>query len=132
MNRSIEDTQRKRCADTVLVMRSTSCVQGRGGHSGRAFVLRSKHVGLSSLVNKPWLLRVGSDDLIVRPASPRDLTAVAAMHARCSASSLLERYRAGGKGPSVPAMEHMIRDCLSFIAATHRGDSRHGGGGARP
>jgi hypothetical protein len=79
------------------------------------------HSSLIPLVRRPWTLRAGSATLIIRPALTRDLEAVANMHARCSARSLLDRYRAGGRGPSVPALQRQLRRPLSFVAATPRG-----------
>jgi predicted N-acetyltransferase YhbS len=76
---------------------------------------------LVPLVNRPWSLRVGSMQLTIRPGSPQDLEALAKMHARCSARSLLDRYRTGGRGPSVTALHRQLRRPLSFVAATERG-----------
>jgi GNAT superfamily N-acetyltransferase len=67
------------------------------------------------------LLRAGTTNLMIRPAVARDLEAVANMHARCSARSLLDRYRAGGRGPAVTALHRQIRRPLAFVAATQRG-----------
>ena len=79
------------------------------------------HAALIPLVRRPWLLRAGSADLMIRPAVARDLEAVANMHARCSARSLLDRYRTGGRGPSVTALHRQLRRPLAFVAATPRG-----------
>ncbi|MDT4939128.1 MAG: hypothetical protein QOG80_2799 [Pseudonocardiales bacterium] len=81
--------------------------------------------GSSSLaiwVRQPWMVRVGRDNLLIRGTTPRDLTAVAAMHTRCSARSLLERYRAGGRAPSPVAIERALRRTLGFVACTARGE----------
>jgi GNAT superfamily N-acetyltransferase len=80
-----------------------------------------QHAALIPLVRQPWSLRAGSANLIIRPAQSRDLEAVATMHARCSARSLLDRYRTGGRGPSVTALHRQLRRPLSFVAATPRG-----------
>jgi N-acetylglutamate synthase-like GNAT family acetyltransferase len=80
-----------------------------------------RHDSLVALVRQPWLLRVRSGCVLLRPAEPRDLEAVAAMHARCSAQSLLDRYRSGGRGPSVPTMQRMLRRPMSFVVTTRRG-----------
>ncbi|MDP9118400.1 MAG: GNAT family N-acetyltransferase, partial [Actinomycetota bacterium] len=44
------------------------------------------------------------------------------MHARCSARSLLERYRAGGRAPSAVGIERALRRTLGFVACTARGE----------
>jgi GNAT superfamily N-acetyltransferase len=80
-----------------------------------------QHAALIPLVRQPWMLRAGSANLLIRPAGPRDLEAVANMHTRCSARSLLDRYRVGGRGPSVTALHRQLRRPLSFVAATPRG-----------
>jgi GNAT superfamily N-acetyltransferase len=77
---------------------------------------------LAIWVRQPWMVRVGRDNVLIRGTSPRDLTAVALMHTRCSAASLLNRYHAGGRAPSPLAIEHILRRTLSFIACTSRGD----------
>ena len=50
-------------------------------------------------VREPWTLYVDETVLTVRGARPQDLPAVALMHGRCSAKSLLDRYRSGGRAP---------------------------------
>jgi L-amino acid N-acyltransferase YncA len=80
-----------------------------------------QHAALIPLVRRPWSLRAGSADLVIRPAAVRDLEAVANMHARCSARSLLDRYRTGGRGPSITALNRQVRRPLAFVAATQRG-----------
>lgn len=80
-----------------------------------------RHAPLVPLVRQPWLLRVGSNTLVIRGCRPRDLEAVAAMHGRCSAQSLLDRYRLGGRGPSVAALQHLLRRPLGFVAAAPGG-----------
>lgn len=77
---------------------------------------------LAVWVRQPWMVRVGRDNLLIRGTSPRDLTAVAAMHGRCSARTLLDRYRMGGMAPSPVAIEQMLRRTLAFVACTSRGD----------
>lgn len=69
----------------------------------------------------PWLLYLHGSALIVRGAVPRDLPAVALLHGRCSAKSLLDRYRAGGRPPAVIVLEKYVRDPLSFVVATEDG-----------
>jgi len=77
---------------------------------------------LAIWVRQPWMVRVGRDDLLIRGTSPRDLTAVVAMHGRCSARALLDRYRLGGTAPSPIAIEQMLRRTLAFVACTNRGE----------
>lgn len=43
------------------------------------------------------------------------------MHRRCSARSLLDRYRAGGRPPAVIAMDRQLRAPLTFVAETMHG-----------
>jgi GNAT superfamily N-acetyltransferase len=83
-----------------------------------------RHAPLAPLVRQPWMLRVGATTLTVRGADPRDLEGVASMHGRCSAQSLLERYRLGGRAISVPAMQWMLRRPLSFVAVAGDGAVR--------
>jgi GNAT superfamily N-acetyltransferase len=76
---------------------------------------------LGGLARQPWLLRVDSQSLLIRPSRSRDLAAVAAMHGRCSPQSLLDRYRSGGRPPAVLALDYQLRAPLSFIATTRDG-----------
>ncbi len=77
---------------------------------------------LAGLVRQPWLLRVDAATLLIRPSTTRDLRAVAAMHGRCSAQSLLDRYRCGGRPPAVIALDYQLRAPLSFVAMTREGE----------
>ena len=77
---------------------------------------------LTALVRQPWTLRVGSEVLTVRPSAARDLAAVAQMHSRCSARSLLDRYRSGGRPPAVAALDLALRRPYSIVAETPTGD----------
>ena len=77
---------------------------------------------LVALARQPWTLRVGRTPLVVRPATPRDLRAVATMHSRCGARSLLDRYRFGGRPPAVAALDQMLRRPDTVVAATATGD----------
>lgn len=86
---------------------------------------KDSELGTDSLaiwVRQPWMVRVGRDNLLIRGTSPRDLTAVMAMHGRSSARALLDRYRLGGTAPSPIAIEQMLRRTLAFVACTSRGD----------
>lgn len=77
---------------------------------------------LLGLLDEPWMLRVGHRPLLVRPSTARDLTAVAQMHGRCSARSLLDRYRRGGRPPAVVALDAGLRGPYSVVAVTAAGD----------
>jgi GNAT superfamily N-acetyltransferase len=63
----------------------------------------------------PWLLYLDGTALTVRGARPQDLPGVARMHGRCSAKSLLDRYRTGGRAPAIIVLDHQLRDPLSFV-----------------
>jgi predicted N-acetyltransferase YhbS len=79
---------------------------------------RSATEDLIELARRPWTLRVGHQPMIVRPSSVRDLVAVAQMHRRCSARSLLDRYRRGGHPPTSAALDRALRNPLSFVIVT--------------
>jgi GNAT superfamily N-acetyltransferase len=66
-------------------------------------------------------LYVDGTVLTIRGATARDLPGVALMHARCSAKSLLDRYRSGGRQPAIAILDRQIRQPLSFVAATENG-----------
>lgn len=59
--------------------------------------------------------------LTVRGALPNDLPGVAMLHRRCSAKTLLDRYRAGGRAPAVLVLDRDLRESLSFVATTSEG-----------
>ena len=80
------------------------------------------NLSLAVWVRQPWMVRVGDENVLIRGTSPRDYGAVAAMHSRCSARSLLERYRSGGRAPSAVGIERTLRRTLAFVACTSRGD----------
>jgi hypothetical protein len=109
--------------------------------ASRAFTDGGKRYStLVQYVRRAWLMHVRSTTILIRPAVPSDLAAIAAMHSRCSARSLLDRYRAGGRGASVVTLQQQIRRPLAFVAATPRGnviafavaaiDGHHGGDSA--
>src|SRR4051812_2223601 len=77
---------------------------------------------LLPLAREPWVLRVGRTPLLVRPSTARDLSAVAQMHSRCTARDLLDRYRAGGRPPAVAAVDRLLRQPDTVVAATPDGD----------
>jgi hypothetical protein len=78
---------------------------------------RTENTELAELIRAPWTLRVGNKPFLVRPSTARDLPAVARMHASCSARSLLDRYRSGGRAPAVATLENSLRQPFSFVAA---------------
>jgi GNAT superfamily N-acetyltransferase len=96
----------------------------------------SRHRALAPAAQQAWRLRAGGRSLLVRPATSRDLEGVAGLHRRSSAGSLLERYRLGGRAPSVIAVAHLLRSPLAFVAversgavialAVAQGDAHHG------
>lgn len=77
---------------------------------------------LAIWVRQPWMVRVGRHNVLIRGTGPRDLTAVALMHTRCSAGTLLGRYHSGGRAPSPVAIEQMLRRTLGFVACTANGE----------
>src|SRR3954447_9558534 len=77
---------------------------------------------LLTLDREPWVLRVGRMPLLVRPSTARDLSAVAQIHSRCTARDLLDRYRAGGRPPAVAAVDRLLRQPDTVVAATPDGD----------
>ncbi|MEJ5946095.1 hypothetical protein WDZ17_12410 [Pseudokineococcus basanitobsidens] len=54
--------------------------------------------------------------LVVRGAVPADLAALAAMHGRCTGTTLLQRYRAGGRAPSLTALTALLAEPLVVVA----------------
>jgi predicted N-acetyltransferase YhbS len=81
-----------------------------------------RNTSLAVWVRQPWMVRVGSENVLIRGSSPRDFGPVAAMHARTSARSLLEGYRTGGRAPSAVGLERVLRRTLAFVACTGRGE----------
>lgn len=69
-------------------------------------------------IRAPWLLYLDGAVLTVRGAVPQDLPGVALMHRRCSAKSLLDRYRTGGRSPAIIVLDRHVRDPLSFVVTT--------------
>jgi GNAT superfamily N-acetyltransferase len=72
----------------------------------------------AALVHEPWKIRADGGELTVRPSSEHDLAQTAVMHRRCSARSLLGRYRLGGRPPAVLALDRQLRAPLSFVVCT--------------
>jgi GNAT superfamily N-acetyltransferase len=69
----------------------------------------------------PWLLYLDGAALAVRGARPHDLPGVALMHGRCSAKTLLDRYRTGGRAPAIRVLDRQVRDPLCFVVTTDNG-----------
>ncbi len=72
-------------------------------------------------VRERWTLYVDGTILSVRGATPQDLPGVALMHGRCSAKSLLDRYRTGGRAPAIIILDEYVRDPLSFVVTSDDG-----------
>ncbi len=97
---------------------------------------RHAKVELLDLTRRPWHLHIGRTPLVVRPGTVRDLSAVAQLHRRCSARSLLDRYRRGGRSPAGGALDAELRNPFGYVAETDDGtvvataavrrDPRHG------
>jgi GNAT superfamily N-acetyltransferase len=43
------------------------------------------------------------------------------MHGRCTAKTLLDRYRTGGRAPAIVELDRHVRDPLSFVVTTENG-----------
>lgn len=72
---------------------------------------------LLALARRPWALpTVAGGHLLVRGAVPADLAAVVAMHGRSSGQTLLQRYRLGGRAPSLPMVAARLTDPLVVAA----------------
>jgi len=94
----------------------------------------------SSHIRSAFPLYVDGVVLTVRGARAQDLPGVALMHSRCSAKSLLDRYRSGGRPPALIVLDQQVRDELSFVVTSEDGrvvafsragqDARHGAGSA--
>ena len=74
------------------------------------------------LLREPWVLRAGHRRFLVRPTGGGDLAAVARMHRRCSARSLLDRYRRGGCAPTVAALEVELRNPYGVLVVGTDGE----------
>ena len=119
-------TSKKRDADSVVFMRTAPSTCTRRRNPTERDVSRAEISDLVDLARQPWTARLGfrpSDAVYVRPTTAWDLTAVARMHARCSARSLLDCYRRGGRAPAVGAVDRALRNPLSFVAFSRAGDA---------
>lgn len=108
-------------ANLTSMQRTTTCVRAVPA-GDRGSVRTTEDDQLAALARQPWTLRVGTHPLTVRPSTARDLAAVARMHSRCSARSLLDRYRSGGRPPAVAALDLALRRPYSIVAVTDAGD----------
>lgn len=104
-----------------MMPNTTRCVQSVSAGAPGSVRTTTDDQHLAALVRRPWPLRVGREALIVRPSAGRDLAAVAQMHRRCSARSLLNRYRSGGRPPAVVALDLALRRPYSVVAVTECG-----------
>jgi hypothetical protein len=84
------------------------------------------------LARLPWSLPTGFGELSVRGAAPADLPAVARMHGRCSADTLLQRYQRGGLPPALPAIDELLRMPLVVVVQTPDGEVVAMASGSRP
>lgn len=82
---------------------------------------RTPMTDLLDLARQAWTLHVGRRALLVRAATVRDLPAVAQMHRRCSARSLLDRYKFGGRPPTVAALDAELRNPHGIVVVTPEG-----------
>lgn len=77
--------------------------------------------GSPDLARRPWTIRAGSTTLLVRGARTADLVAVAALHRRCSPTTLLYRFRSGGNPPSITALQHMLSRTFTVVVCNSDG-----------
>lgn len=75
----------------------------------------------AALARRPWTIRAGSAVLLVRGARPSDLAGVAALHRRCTPTTLLYRFRSGGNPPSVTALHHMLARPHTVVVTSNDG-----------
>jgi predicted N-acetyltransferase YhbS len=101
---------------------TASCIRPVVG-SDPAEPRRTEMDELTDLARRPWTLRVGNTPMIVRVSTARDIASVAQMHRRCSARSLLDRYRSGGRPPAVAALDWSLRNPLSFVVVQADGST---------
>ena len=71
--------------------------------------------GLSARTGVPGTAEEASGRLLVRGAVAADLPALAALHGRCTGTTLLQRYRSGGRAPSLTALTEMLREPLVLV-----------------
>jgi GNAT superfamily N-acetyltransferase len=104
------------CLPSVRPLPSLVSTTTRGPNEGGP-----RHRALAVAAQQSWRLRVGGRSLLVRRATSRDLEGVAGLHRRSSAASLLERYRLGGRAPSVIAVAQLLHSPLAYVAVERNG-----------
>ena len=61
--------------------------------------------------------------VVVRGTLPGDLAAVALLHGRCSAQTLLQRYLKGGRAPSLTTLSDLMHRPLVVVAFAPDGEA---------
>lgn len=76
------------------------------------------------------LLLPDGSEVVLRLAGPEDLSAVSALHGRCSARTRLHRYLSGGPGPSPAQLSRLLDPARSttLVAEVVEGSGGHGSG----
>jgi len=92
------------------------------GRPAAARPLATDGRGALALARRSWSLDAVGGPLRVRGAVPADLRQVALMHGRCSADTLLQRYLAGGRAPSLALVSAMLTQPLVLVAQAPGGD----------
>lgn len=69
----------------------------------------------NELARTPWTLRVDGATMSVRPSTTFDLAALAVMHHRCTARTMLGRYQLGGRQPSILALDRQVRQPYTYV-----------------
>lgn len=97
---------------------ATTCTRTRPYGDPRAHTAAEafRRADLADLAESPWRIRVGRQTLTIRPSTAQDLAGVAHLHRRCSAQTLLDGYRLGGRAPSVVRLDSTLREPLAFVA----------------
>ncbi len=101
---------------------TVSCLAGTQHPRPTRLPVPDSYRSIYRQARQPWTLRVDRGALRIRPATPRDLGAVGAMHRRCSPGTLLDRYHLGGKMPAPAELDRQVRLDLAFLAEDWRGD----------
>lgn len=83
--------------------------------------IRTRDLASADAVRAPWLFYADGTVLTVRGSRPHDLPGFALMHSRCSAKTLLDRYRTGGRAPAVTVLDEQLRAPLSFVVSSEDG-----------
>ncbi|WP_426564712.1 hypothetical protein ACPPVT_01275 [Angustibacter sp. McL0619] len=77
---------------------------------------RSDSRAALSLARRPWSVPTCAGAVVVRGTLPGDLAAVALLHGRCSAPTLLQRYLKGGRAPSLTTLSKLLHRPLVVAA----------------